>query len=156
MSLLIKSPPDRAKTKIEQLVKRNRKLEKEVLAANQQFLKGLDEQVTEIGGIKVIAIRMDGADAKTLRAAVDSYKDKLKSVVVVIGAVENEKVRLVAGVTADIINRIKAGDVIHAVAEQIGGKGGGRPDFAQAGGGDPAGLDAALDSVSGWISDQLS
>ena len=156
ISLLIKSPPDRAKTKIEQLVKRNRKLEKEVLAANQQFLKGLDEQVTEIGGIKVIAIRMDGADAKTLRAAVDSYKDKLKSVVVVIGAVENEKVRLVAGVTADIINRIKAGDVIHAVAEQIGGKGGGRPDFAQAGGGDPAGLDAALDSVSGWISDQLS
>ena len=156
ISLLIKSPPDRAKTKIEQLVKRNRKLEKEVLAANQQFLKGLDEQVTEIDGIKVIAIRMDGADAKTLRAAVDSYKDKLKSVVVVIGAVENEKVRLVAGVTADIINRIKAGDVIHAVAEQIGGKGGGRPDFAQAGGGDPAGLDAALDSVSGWISDQLS
>ncbi|MBJ90233.1 MAG: alanine--tRNA ligase [Woeseia sp.] len=156
ISLLLKSPPDRAKTKIEQLVKRNRKLEKEVLTANQQALTDFDEQVTDIDGIKVIAIRMDGADAKTLRAAVDSYKDKLQSAVVVIGAVENEKVRLVAGVTADIINRIKAGDVIHAVAEQIGGKGGGRPDFAQAGGGDPAGLDAALDSVSGWISDQLS
>ena len=97
-----------------------------------------------------------GADAKTLRDAVDRYKDKLQSAVIVVGSVDNGKVRLAAGVTKNNIDRIKAGDVIRPVAEQVGGKGGGRPDFAQAGGNDPEALDAALASVSGWVAEHLS
>ena len=99
---------------------------------------------------------MDGADAKTLRDAVDRLKDKLKSGIVVLGSVEDGKVRLAAGVTKDLIGRIKAGDVVKPVAEQVGGKGGGRPDFAQAGGSDPTALDAALASVPGWVAEQLA
>jgi len=98
---------------------------------------------------------MDGADAKMLRDAVDRFKDKLGSAVVVLGSVEDGKVRLAAGVTKHNIDRIRAGDVIKPVADQVGGKGGGRADFAQAGGSNPDGLDAALASVAGWVSDQL-
>ena len=99
---------------------------------------------------------MDGADAKALRDAVDKFKDKLQSAVVVLGSVEDGKVRLAAGVTKNNTDRIRAGDVIKPVAELVGGKGGGRPDFAQAGGSDPDALDAALASVPGWVSEQLS
>jgi len=98
---------------------------------------------------------MDGADARTLRDAVDQFKDKLQSAVVVLGSVENGKVRLAAGVTKNNIDRIRAGDVIKPVAQLVGGKGGGRPDFAQAGGSDPDNLDEALASVSAWVSQQL-
>jgi alanyl-tRNA synthetase len=143
---------------VAQLLKRNKELEKELAAAKQQLLTGgagVSEEVTEIQGIKVLASRMDGADAKTLRDAVDRIKDKLQSAVVVLGSVEDGKVRLAAGVTKDNTDRIKAGDVIRPVAEQVGGKGGGRPDFAQAGGSNPEGLDAALASVAGWVSEHL-
>ena len=99
---------------------------------------------------------MDGVDAKTLRDAVDRYKDKLQSAVVVLGSVENGKVHLAAGVTKDNIGKIKAGDVIKPVAEQVGGKGGGRPDFAQAGGSKPEALDKALQSVSAWVAERLA
>jgi len=156
---LLRSPRDQAAAKVEQLLRRNKELEKELAAAKQQLLTGgsLDimDGVTEIGGIKVLATRMDGADARTLRDAVDRFKDKLKSAVVVLGSVENGKVRLAAGVTKNNTDRIRAGDVIKPVAEQVGGKGGGRPDFAQAGGSNPDGLDAALASVPGWVTEQL-
>ena len=156
---LLRSPRDQAAAKVEQLLRRNKELEKELAAAKQQLLTGgsLDimDGVTEIGGIKVLATRMDGADARTLRDAVDRFKDKLKSAVVVLGSVENGKVRLAAGVTKNNTDRIRAGDVIKPVAEQVGGKGGGRPDFAQAGGSNPDGLDAALASVPGWVMEQL-
>ena len=156
---LLRSPRDQAAAKVEQLLRRNKELEKELAAAKQQLLTGgsLDimDGVTEIGGIKVLATRMDGADARTLRDAVDRFKDKLQSAVIVLGSVENGKVRLAAGVTKNITDRIRAGDVIKPVAEQVGGKGGGRPDFAQAGGSNPDGLDAALASVPGWVTEQL-
>jgi alanyl-tRNA synthetase len=116
---------------------------------------GLDDDVTDVKGIKVLATRMDGADAKTLREAVDRYKDKLQNAVVVLGSVDAGTVRLAAGVTKNNTDRIRAGDVIQPIAESIGGKGGGRPDFAQAGGGNPDGLDAALASVPGWVAEQL-
>ena len=90
-----------------------------------------------------------------LRDAVDRFKDKLQSAVVVVGSVEDGKVRLAAGVTKDNTGKIKAGDLIKPVAEQVGGKGGGRPDFAQAGGTDPDALDAALQSVPAWVEEQL-
>ena len=104
----------------------------------------------------MLATRIDGADAKTLREAVDRYKDKLQSAIVVLGSVDDGVVRLAAGVTKNNTDRIKAGDLIKPVAEQVGGKGGGRPDFAQAGGNNPAALDAALGSVSGWVAEQLA
>ena len=157
---LLRSPRDQAAAKVEQLIRRNKELEKALAASKQQLLTGgttdVSADVTDIDGIKVLATRMDGADAKTLRDAVDRFKDKLQSAVIVLGSVENGKVRLAAGVTKNNIDRIRAGDVIKSVAEQIGGKGGGRPDFAQAGGSNPDGLDAALASVPAWVSEQLS
>ena len=156
---LLRSPRDQLPVKVEQLLRRNKELEKELAAAKQRLLTGgssdITDNVTEVDGIKVLATRMDGADARTLRDAVDRCKDKLKSAVVVLGSVENGKVRLAAGVTKNNTDRIRAGDVIKLVAAQVGGKGGGRPDFAQAGGSNPDGLDAALASVPGWVTEQL-
>ncbi|MDH5620548.1 MAG: alanine--tRNA ligase [Gammaproteobacteria bacterium] len=155
----LRSQPDQAAAKVEQLIKRNKELEKELAAAKQALVtgKGSDPfgDVQEIGGVKVMAARMDGADAKTLRDAVDRYKDKLGSAVVVLGSVEGAKVHLAAGVSKDNIGKIKAGDLIKPVAEQVGGKGGGRPDFAQAGGTDTGALDRALESVGPWVAKRL-
>ena len=157
---LLRSQPEQATAKVEQLLKRSKELEKELAAAKQALATGKatdhSADMQEVSGIKVLATRMDGADAKTLRDAVDRLKDKLQSGIVVLGSVEDGKVRLAAGVTKDLIGQIKAGDVVKPVAEQVGGKGGGRPDFAQAGGSDPAALDAALASVPGWVAEQLA
>lgn len=145
--------------KVEQLVKRNRELEKELAAARQQLVSGKSAvagNVTEVHGIKVLASRMDGADARTLRDAVDRLKDQLQNAVVVLASVDNGKVRLAAGVTRNNVDRIRAGDVLQPVAEQVGGKGGGRPDFAQAGGTRPEALDQALGSVPRWVAEHLS
>ena len=151
----LRSTPDQAAARVEQLLKRTKELEKELAAAKQALVTGQGtdraEAVEEIDGIKVLATRMDGADAKTLRDAVDRFKDKLQSAVVVLGSVEDGKVRLAAGVTKNNTDRIRAGDLIKPVAEQVGGKGGGRPDFAQAGGNDTARLDEALASVADWV-----
>ncbi|MGH6618857.1 MAG: DHHA1 domain-containing protein, partial [Alphaproteobacteria bacterium] len=156
---LLRIQRTQAPGKVEQLLKRNRELEKELAAVKQQLASGTSgkilENITEIEGIKVLSSRMDGADAKTLRDAVDRLKDRLQSAVVVLGSVENGKVRLAAGVTKNNIDRIRAGDVIRPVAQQVDGKGGGRPDFAEAGGSNPEGLDAALGSVSRWVAEHL-
>ena len=157
---LLRSPTDKASVKVEQLVKRNKELEKELAAAKQALITGSSadhgDDVREIDGIKVLATRIDGADAKTLREAVDRYKDKLQSAVVVLGSVDDGVVRLAAGVTKNNTDRIRAGDLIKPVAEQVGGKGGGRPDFAQAGGSKPEALDQALDSVPDWVAQHLA
>ncbi len=160
VAAVLKAPADQAADKVGQLLRRNKELEKELAAARQALLTGgaggdATESAVEIGGLKVLTTRMDGADAKTLRDAVDRFKDKLVSGVVVVGSVEDGKVRLAAGVTKNNTDRIRAGDLIRPVAEQVGGKGGGRPDFAQAGGSDPAALDEALASVSNWVAAQL-
>ena len=157
---LLKSSREQAATKVDQLLKRNKALEKELASARQQLLSGdasdAADEAVEIGGIKVLATRIDGADARTLRSAVDRFKDKLQTAVVVLGSVDHGKVRLAAGVTKNTMDRIRAGDVIQPVAQQVGGRGGGRPDFAQAGGSDPEALDAALASVADWVSEHLS
>ena len=157
---LLRSQPDQAVAKVEQLQKRVKELEKEVAAAKQALVTGQatdhTANIQEIDGIKVLATRMDGADAKTLRDAVDRFKDKLQSAVVVVGSVDNGKVRLAAGVTRNNTDRIRAGDLIKPVAEQVGGKGGGRPDFAQAGGSNPEALDHALNSVPKWVAEHLA
>ena len=160
VAALVRSQPDEAMAKVQQLLKRFKGLEKELAAAKRALVTGQaadqSDSVEVVAGIKVLATRMDGADAKTLRDAVDRFKDKLQSAVIVLGAVEDGKVRLAAGVTKDNVGKIKAGDLIKPVAEQVGGKGGGRPDFAQAGGNNPDALDEALKSVSAWVAEQLA
>jgi alanyl-tRNA synthetase len=160
VAAMLRTPRDQIPAKIEHLQRRVKELEKELAAAKQKILTGttndIEENVVVVEGLSVLATRMDGADAKTLRDAVDRFKDKFESAVVVLGSVDNGKVRLAAGVTKDAVDRIRAGDVIRPVAEQVGGKGGGRPDFAQAGGSNPDALDAALKSVPGWVAEQLA
>jgi alanyl-tRNA synthetase len=156
---LLRSQPDQVSEKVAQLLKSNKELEKKLATAKHALLTGeatgQDDNVQEVGGVKVLASRVDGVDAKAMREAIDRVKDKLQNAVVVMGSVENGKVRLAAGVTKNNTDRIRAGDLVNFVAGQVGGKGGGRPDFAQAGGTNPDGLDAALASVSDWVSDQL-
>ena len=138
---------------------RNKELEKEVsqLKAKlaSQTSSDIESHAVEIDGIKVLAHKLDGADTKTLRETLDRLKDKLGSAAIVLATTNDSKVSLVAGVTKDQTNRIKAGDLVNSVALQVGGKGGGRPDMAQAGGNNPAALDQALASVPDWVREQI-
>ncbi|MFO7640426.1 MAG: alanine--tRNA ligase, partial [Candidatus Competibacteraceae bacterium] len=156
---LVKGDRDNFPDKIRQLVERTRQLEKDLEQLKGRLASGqgadLLSQAAEIDGIKVLAARLDGVDAKTLREAVDRYKAQLKAAAVVLATVEDGKVRLVAGVTPAETTRIKAGDLVNEVARQVGGKGGGRPDLAQAGGADPSQLDAALRAVPEWVRAQV-
>ena len=102
----------------------------------------------------MLAARLDGADAKTLRDTLDKLKDKLKTAVIVLAAVDGDKVQIAAGVTADSIGRVKAGELVNFVAQQVGGKGGGKADMAMAGGTDPSRLGEALASVPGWVAER--
>lgn len=106
-------------------------------------------------GIKLLAAKLDGVDSKSLRDTLDQLKNKLKSGVVILGVAEGDKVSLIAGVTADLTSRVKAGELLNHVATQVGGKGGGRPDMAQGGGTEPAKLPGALDSVRAWVEGRL-
>ena len=127
---------------------------KSKLAASQG--DDLASQAQEIAGIKVLAAVLEGADANGLRETMDKLKDKLKSAAIVLAAVSDGKVSLAAGVTPDLIGKLKAGDLVNAVAQQVGGKGGGRPDMAMAGGTDPANLPQALASVADWVKTKLN
>jgi alanyl-tRNA synthetase len=151
----LKVAPDAVGERLQQTLKRNRELEKEVEALKSSLASsGSDDllsQAEEIDGIKLLSSRLDNADAKSLRDSVDHLKDSLGSSVVVLAGVESGKVRVAVGVSADLTARIKAGDLVNFIAEQVGGKGGGRPDFAQAGGNRPEDLDDALASVSAWL-----
>ena len=160
LASLVKGGRDNLDDKVGQLLERNRTLEKEIerLKAKLAGSQGADlaARAVDVEGLRVLAARLDGADAKSLRETVDQLKNKLGSAVVLLAAVEGGKVRLAAGVTQDATGRIKAGDLVNAVARQVGGKGGGRPDMAMAGGNDPARLDSAVESVAGWVREQLS
>ncbi len=114
-----------------------------------------EASAVEVAGIKVLATAVDGADAGSLRDVMDQCKNKLGSAVILLAAPGDEKVALVAGVTRDLTDRIKAGDLMREFAGRLGGKGGGRPDMAQGGGTDVAALPAVLDAVPGWVSDTL-
>jgi alanyl-tRNA synthetase len=156
---LLKSNPDQAAVRVEQLLAQNKDLQKRLATARHALLTGegsdQEDEIEEIAGIKVLAARLQDVDASLLREAVDRAKDKLQNAVIVLGTVEDGKVLLAAGVTKNNTDRIRAGDLIKPVAEQVGGKGGGRPDFAQAGGSNPEALDSALSSVSAWVAEQL-
>jgi len=156
---LVRGTRDDAEDKVRQMLERGRQLEKEVQKLRGQLASGqgqdLSEQAVDVGGIKVLAAKVDGADARALRDATDRLKQRLGTAVVVLGSVEDGKVRLVAGVTKDAMKTIKAGELINDVAACVGGKGGGRPDMAQAGGSDPSGLDAALERVSVFVAERV-
>ncbi len=159
LAALLKADTGIVEAKVQALLERARGLEKEVeqLKARLASSQGGDlaAQAVDIDGIKVLAAKLDGADAKSLRDTVDQLKNKLGHAAVVLAAVDGDKVSLVAGVTKDETRRLKAGDLVNSVARQVGGKGGGRPDLAMAGGKDPAGLDAALQAVPAWVRGHL-
>ena len=159
VAAVLKTGRDDAVSRTQQLVARNRELEKELSALRAKLASGqgsdLASQAVEVEGLKVIAARVDGADAGALRDAVDQLKNKLGSGVVVLGSADGGKVRLAAGATKDVSKQVPAGKLVNSVAEQVGGRGGGRPDFAQAGGSEPDKLDAALESVRDWVAAQL-
>ncbi len=160
VAALVKAAPDTVVQKVQQLGERARNLEKEIQTLKSrlagQSSGDLADNVVEVGDIKVISEAIEGADVATLRSAMDRLKDKLQSAVVVLATIEDDKVRLIAGVTKDLTGRIKAGELVNFVARQVGGKGGGRPDMAQAGGTEPANLPAALASVAAWVGERAS
>jgi alanyl-tRNA synthetase len=155
----LKSSTSEIGGKIQQLQEGSRSLEKELARAKAKLAtsRGGDllSEAVEVNGARVLAATVEGADAKTLRDTLDQLKSKLKSAAIVLGSTDGGKVTLIAGVTADLTSKIKAGDLVNHVATQVGGKGGGRADMAQAGGTDPAGLPAALASVKSWVEERL-
>ncbi len=160
VSDIIKSKPDSLEEKTSQLVQRTRQLEKEldILKSKLASSAGNDlaSSAQEIAGIKVLAAQLDGADSKSLRDTVDQLKNKLGSSAIILSSVDNGKITLIAGVSKDATDKIRAGDLVSHVASQVGGKGGGRPDLAQGGGNQPDNLEPALSSVNDWIKSKLS
>ncbi len=155
LAALVKGGRDDLDEKVAQLLERSKRLEKELdqfkakaASAASQDLVG---QAKDVKGVKVLAVELDGADPKTLRETMDQLKNKLGSAVVLLAAESGGKISLVAGVTKDLTGSLKAGDLVKAAAAKVGGKGGGRPDMAQAGGNDPAGLPEALEMVQDWV-----
>lgn len=154
---LLKVSPEAVDDRLQQILERSRALERDlaevkarIAAASGDHLVG---RAQNVGGIKVLAASVEGIDAQALRSTVDRLKEQLGSSVVAIGSVEDGKVRVAAGVSGDLVARIHAGNLVNFVAQQVGGKGGGRPDFAQAGGTQPENLESALASVAAWVSE---
>lgn len=156
---LLKSSIEKASDKVQQLLEKNKQLEKELDKLKSKLASSaggeLSAQAVDVDGIKVLAVRVDDIDPKALREMADQLKNKLGSAAVVLATVQGEKVSLIAGVTKDQTKRLKAGDLVNSVALKVGGKGGGRPDMAQAGGNNPAGLDEALKQVPTWVKEQI-
>jgi alanyl-tRNA synthetase len=156
--------PGMAEKALVNLLEEKKALEKELSRMRSKLLSGqgtdLSSQAVELKGkdgqvMRVLAVTLDDADPKTMRETVDRLKDKLKSAAIVLGAVNDGKVSLIAGVTSDLTAKVKAGELVNYVAQQVGGKGGGRPDMAQAGGTNPAGLTGALQSVKSWVEQRV-
>ncbi|MFZ6754402.1 alanine--tRNA ligase [Undibacterium sp. Dicai25W] len=155
----LKAQPEELTLRITQVQDHVKSLEKELAALKSKLASSqgddLVAQAVDIKGIKVLAAVLEGADVTALRETMDKLKDKLKTAAIVLASVNDGKVSLIAGVTADSTSKVKAGDLVNFVAQQVGGKGGGRPDMAQAGGTEPAGLSQALASVNEWVNGKL-
>ena len=151
--------PHEVPARVGAMLEQVRELEKELNALKGRLASAqgdeLADRAVDIGGIKVLAASLNGADAKALRETMDKLKDKLKSAVIVLGSTQGDKVQLAAGVTVDLVNKVKAGELVSMVAQQVGGKGGGKPDMAMAGGTQPAQLPQALDSVVAWVKERV-
>lgn len=155
----LKAAPTELQGRVTQVLEQVRSLEKEVAQLKGKLASSqgddLVSQAVDVKGIKVLAARLDGADAKALRDTMDKLKDKLKSAAIVLATVDGAKVQLAAGVTADSMGKVKAGDLVNFVAQQVGGKGGGKADLAMAGGTDASKLAGALKSVQGWVAERV-
>jgi alanyl-tRNA synthetase len=151
--------PGEVPARVGALLEQLRDLEKEMAGLKGRLASAQGDellaQAVDIKGLKVLAARLDGADAKALRDTMDKLKDKLKTAVIVLATADGDKVQIAAGVTADSIGKVKAGELVNFVAQQVGGKGGGKPDMAMAGGTDASKLPAALASVVGWVTQQV-
>jgi alanyl-tRNA synthetase len=160
IAALVKVAPEQAAARIEQVIEQSRALEKELSALKAKMAAGAGDalagQAVDVSGAKVLAATLEGADANALREAVDKLRATLKSAAVVLASVSEGKVTLIAGVTPDLTGKVKAGELVNFVAGQIGGKGGGRPDMAQAGGTQPEHLPAALAAVTAWVACKLA
>jgi alanyl-tRNA synthetase len=156
----LKAQPAELATKLTQMLDNVRALEKELDRLKSKLAASagdeLVQQAIDIGGVRVLAAQLDGIDAKGLRETADKLRDKLKSCALVLGTVADGKVSLIAAVTPDVIGKIKAGELVNFVATQVGGKGGGKPDLAMAGGSEPGQLAAALESVPTWVQNKLA
>ncbi len=155
----LKAPSTELNARLGQVLDQVKALEKEIAALKGKLASSqgddLVTQAVDVKGLKVLAARLEGADAKTLRDTLDQLKNKLKTAAIVLAAVDGDKVQLAAGVTADSIGKVKAGELVNFVAQQVGGKGGGKADMAMAGGTDASKLNAALASVQGWVAEKL-
>jgi alanyl-tRNA synthetase len=155
----LKASPSELQNRIGQVLDQVKSLEKEVAALKGKLASSQGDelmlQAVDVKGLKVLAARLEGADAKTLRDTMDKLKDKLKTAVIVLAAVDGDKVQIAAGVTNDATSKVKAGELVNFVAQQVGGKGGGKADLAMAGGSDASQLDGALASVTAWVSSKL-
>ncbi|MBN4667034.1 alanine--tRNA ligase [Pandoraea nosoerga] len=155
----LKTQPAELTPRIAQVQEQVKSLEKELAALKSKLASSQGDELVgkavDVNGLKVLAAQLDGADVKTLRETMDKLKDKLGSAAIVLAAVDGGKVSLIAGVTADATGKVKAGELVNFVAQQVGGKGGGRPDMAQAGGTDPSQLPQALAGVQGWVAGKL-
>ncbi len=151
----LKASPSEISARIGGVLEQVRALEKELAVAKGKLASAQGDELlaeaVDVNGIKVLAATLNGADVATLRSTMDKLRDKLKTAAIVLAAVNDGKVSLIAGVTADATSKVKAGELVNFVAQQVGGKGGGRPDMAQAGGTDPSGLPKALGGVAGWV-----
>ncbi len=155
----LKTQPDELVNRIVQVQDHIKGLDRELSTLKAKFASSqgddLADKATDVKGVKVLAAMIEGADVPGLRSTMDKLKDKLKTAAIVLAAVNDGKVSLIAGVTSDMTSKLKAGELVNHVAKQVGGKGGGRPDMAAAGGTDPSGLDGALNSVGGWVQERL-
>jgi alanyl-tRNA synthetase len=159
LSALLKSDPTNLKDRVASLQNQTKELEKALNSAKQKLAsqQGADmlSNVVEISGTKVLVAKLEGVEAKSLRPMMDDIKNRIGDGVVVLGVASESKVNLIAGVTKGLVSKVKAGELVNFVASQVGGKGGGRPDMAQAGGEKPENLESALDSVNAWLQDKL-
>jgi alanyl-tRNA synthetase len=155
----LKAPPAELTARIGQILDNVKTLERELARLKSKMAASqgdeLAAQAADLNGVKVLAATLEGADAKTLRETLDKLKDKLKRAAIVLATADAGRVTLIAGVTADLTAKVKAGELVNHVAQQVGGKGGGRPDMAQAGGTEPAKLPGALESVKAWVESRL-
>ncbi len=156
---VLKAPVVEVNERIVSVLDHVKALEKEVAALKGKLASAQGDELVEkaqtINGVKLLVARLEGADTKTLRDTMDKLKDKLKTAVIVLGVVDGDKVQIAVGVTPDTTVKVKAGELVNFVAGQVGGKGGGKPDMAMAGGTEPGKLDAALASVAGWVAPKL-
>jgi alanyl-tRNA synthetase len=156
---LLKTDPQGLSVRIKQVLDQNKIIEKELEKLKRQITSNATtdvlSEVYEVKGVKVLSTVLRGVEVKALRTMVDDFKNQLGSAIIVLGIAEENKVSLIAGVTKDLVTKIRAGDLVNFVAQQVGGKGGGRPDMAQAGGSEPENLDSAIASVQSWLEEKL-